>query len=178
MRRFDLEANASENPANPFIIFPTADSSERTRHGFPASKHNTLSFLSLSLSLSFSPLLCPLYQLRCILFVSCSALAGKSHYHKHRTGFWLSALSPFIPGRGFIPQHVKTQLHLQSLSSADLLKPLRRVWEAFSVHPVQLKSAVGCFVVVGQQRQKASKRKQHNLTAISCCVSCLIQVLF
>lgn len=46
MRRFNLEANASENPANPFIIFPTSDSSERTRHDFPASKHNTLIPLS------------------------------------------------------------------------------------------------------------------------------------
>lgn len=136
------------------------------------------SLIPLSLSFSFSPLLCLLSQLCCIWFVSCSALAGKSHYHKHRTGFWLSALSPSIPGRGFMPRHVKTQLHLQALSTADLLIPLRGVWEAHFGSPSPIKKHRGLFCGSRTAEEKASKRKQHNLTAISCCVSCLIQVLF
>lgn len=60
MRRFDLEANASENPANPFIIFPTADSSESARGTISVHPNITLSHSSLSPSLSlpcfvFSP---------------------------------------------------------------------------------------------------------------------------
>lgn len=58
MRRFDLEANASENPANPFIIFPTADSSKSARGTIPLHPNITLSHSTLSLSLPcfvFSP---------------------------------------------------------------------------------------------------------------------------
>lgn len=54
MRHFDLEANASENPANPFIIFPTADSSESARGMIPLHPNTTLPHSSLSLSVSLS----------------------------------------------------------------------------------------------------------------------------
>lgn len=54
MRRFDLEANASENPANPFIIFPTADSTECARGTISLHPNITLSHSSLSLPLFLS----------------------------------------------------------------------------------------------------------------------------
>lgn len=67
MRHFDLEANASENPANPFIIFPTADSSESARGTISLHPNTTLPHSSLSLSLSPS-LPCFVFSPSCAAF--------------------------------------------------------------------------------------------------------------
>lgn len=60
MRRFDFEPNASENPANPFIIFPTADSSESARGTIPSHPNTTLPHSSPSLALSLPCFLSPI----------------------------------------------------------------------------------------------------------------------
>lgn len=47
-----------------------------------------------------------------------------------------------------------------------------------SLFPRQLKLALGCCVGQASTEDTRAKRKQHNLSAISCCVSCLIHLLF
>lgn len=80
---FGTERSAKTR-ANPFIIFPAADSSRRSRSRalwHPNITHLSLLLLPLTPLHTYARALYLFSSYSCSAFASCCVLAGKSHYH-------------------------------------------------------------------------------------------------